>query len=118
MDRHRECGRGVSAILGFDENDMVLAERKMSLEPDPIEGVLRKPFNRIIRHMPTQTSGVIVRRSVIDDAGDFDLNLPVVEDWALWYRIGKKYSMCYTTRALACSRSHPDNLPRHDTLVL
>jgi glycosyltransferase involved in cell wall biosynthesis len=118
LDQHPECGMGFSGILGIDDNDVVFAERKMYLEPDPIEGVLRKPFNRIIRYMPTQTSGVIVRKSVIDDVGDFDLSLPVVEDWDLWYRIGKKYSMCYTTRALACNRSHPDNLPKHDTLAL
>src|SRR3954464_7898834 len=118
LDQHPECGMGFSGILGIDDNDVVFAERKMYLEPDPVEGVLRKPFNRIIRYMPTQTSGVIVRKSVIDDVGDFDLNLPVVEDWDLWYRIGKRYDMCYTTRALACNRSHPDNLPKHDTLAL
>jgi glycosyltransferase involved in cell wall biosynthesis len=118
LDRHPECGMGFSGILGIDDNDVVFAERKMYLEPEPIEGVLRNPFNHIIRYMPTQTSGVIVRRSVIEDVGDFDLELPVVEDWDLWYRIGKRYDMCYTTRALACNRSHPDNLPKHDTLAL
>jgi len=50
--------------------------------------------------------------------GDFDLSLPVVEDWDLWYRIAKKYDMCYTVKALACNRSHPDNLPKNDTLAL
>ena len=118
LDQHPECGMGFSGILGIDDNDVVFAERKIYLEPEPIEGVLRNPFNHIIRYMPTQTSGVIVRRSVIEDVGDFDLALPVVEDWDLWYRIGKRYDMCYTTRALACNRSHPDNLPKHDTLAL
>jgi len=118
LDEHPECGMGFSGILGIDDNDVVFAERRMYLDPDPEEGVLQEPFNRIIRYMPTQTSGVIVRRTVIDDVGDFDLSLPVVEDWDLWYRIGKRYDMCYTTRALACNRSHPDNLPKHDTLAL
>jgi glycosyltransferase involved in cell wall biosynthesis len=118
MVEHPDCGMGFSGILGIDDNDVVFAERRMYLDPDPEEGVLHEPFNRIIRYMPTQTSGVIVRRKVIDDVGDFDLSLPVVEDWDLWYRIGKRYDMCYTTRALACNRSHPDNLPKHDTLAL
>lgn len=118
LDEHPQCGMGFSGILGIDDNDMVFAERKMYLDPDPEEGVLENPFNRIIRYMPTQTSGVIVRRAVIDDVGDFDLGLPVVEDWDLWYRIGKKYDMCYTVKALACNRSHPDNLPKSDTLAL
>lgn len=118
LDAHPNCGMGFSGILGIDDDDKVFAERRMYLDPEPEEGVLEEPFDHIIRYMPTQTSGVIVRKSVIDDVGDFDLGLPVVEDWDLWYRIGKKYDMCYTTRALACNRSHPDNLPKHDTLAL
>jgi glycosyltransferase involved in cell wall biosynthesis len=118
LDEHPNCGMSFSGILGIDDNDVVFAERRMYLEPEPIEGVLEEPFNHIIRYMPTQTSGVIVRKSVIEDVGDFDLGLPVVEDWDLWYRIGKKYDMCYTTRALACNRNHPDNLPKSDTLAL
>lgn len=118
LDEHPQCGMAFSGILGIDDNDVVFAERKMYLEPEPEEDVLEEPFNHIIRYMPTQTSGVVVRRSVIEDVGDFDLSLPVVEDWDLWYRIGKRYDMAYTTRALACNRNHPDNLPKSDTLAL
>lgn len=118
LDEHPECGMAFSGILGIDDNDVVFAERKMYIDPEPQEGVLRDPFDRIIRYMPTQTSGVVVRRRVIEDVGDFDLGLPVVEDWDLWYRIGKRYDMAYTTRALACNRNHPDNLPKSDTLAL
>src|SRR3954467_12265914 len=118
LDRHPECGMAFSGILGIDDNDVVFAERKMYLEPEPEEDVLEEPFNHIIRYMPTQTSGVVARKSVIDDVGDFDLSLPVVEDWDLWYRIGKRYDMEYTVRALACNRQHPNNLPKTDTLAL
>jgi glycosyltransferase involved in cell wall biosynthesis len=118
LDQHPDCGMAFSGILGIDYDDRVFAERKMYIDPEPVEGVLREPFNRIIRYMPTQTSGVVVRRSVIEDVGDFDLSLPVVEDWDLWYRIGKRYDMAYTVRALACNRQHPDNLPKTDTLAL
>jgi len=118
LDTYPQCGMGFSGILGIDDDDVVFAERKMYIEPDPEEGVLTNPFNRIMRYMPTQTSGVIVRKSVIDVVGDFDLALPVVEDWDLWYRIAKKFDLCYTTRPLACNRSHPDNLPKTDTLAL
>ena len=118
LDEHPECGMAFSGILGNDYDDRDFAERKMDIDPEPVEGVLRNPFNRIMRYMPTQTSGVVVRRSVIEDVGDFDLSLPVVEDWDLWYRIGKKYDMAYTVRALACNRQHPDNLPKTDTLAL
>src|SRR4051794_8264941 len=118
LDEHPDCGMAFSGILGIDYDDRVFAERRMYIDPEPVEGVLREPFNRIIRYMPTQTSGVVVRKSVIDDVGDFDLSLPVVEDWDLWYRIGKRYDMAYPVRALAGNRQHPDNLPKHDTLAL
>jgi glycosyltransferase involved in cell wall biosynthesis len=118
LDEHPDCGMAFTGILGIDYDDRVFAERKMYIDPEPVEGVLREPFNRIIRYMPTQTSGVVVRKSVIDDVGDFDLSLPVVEDWDLWYRIGKRYDMAYTVRALACNRQHPNNLPKTDTLAL
>ncbi|MEZ0264392.1 MAG: glycosyltransferase family 2 protein [Phycisphaerae bacterium] len=118
MDQNPACGMGFSGILGIDDDDVVFAERKMYIDPDPEEGVLRKPFDRVMRYMPTQTSGVIVRKKVIEEIGDFDLTLPVVEDWDLWYRIAKRFDMCYTTRPLACNRSHPDNLPKTDTLAL
>jgi glycosyltransferase involved in cell wall biosynthesis len=118
LDEHPDCGMAFSGILGIDYDDRVFAERRMYIDPEPVEGVLREPFNRIIRYMPTQTSGVVVRRSVIEDVGDFDLSLPVVEDWDLWYRISKRYDMAYTVRALACNRQHPNNLPKTDTLAL
>jgi hypothetical protein len=68
--------------------------------------------------MPLQTSGVMVRRSVIEDVGDFDLDLPVVEDWDLWYRIGKTYDVAYTFSGLACNRLHTANLPKYDSTAL
>src|SRR3954471_6667344 len=57
VDEHPECGMGFSGIVGIANNASVFAGRRMSLDPDPEEGVLREPFNRIIRYMPTQTSG-------------------------------------------------------------
>src|SRR5437763_238259 len=83
-----------------------------------LRALLACPFERILRHMPMQTSGVMVRRNVIDDIGDFDLDLPVVEDWDLWYRIAKKFDFAYTLKSLACNRCHPDNLPKYDMVAL
>jgi hypothetical protein len=55
---------------------------------------------------------------VIEHLGDFDLDLPVVEDWDLWYRIAKAYDFAYTKRPLACNRTHGDNLPKADRIAL
>jgi glycosyltransferase involved in cell wall biosynthesis len=113
-----QAGLAFCGIQVVNLNDRVIMERATHLPPDPKTGVLPRPFDRIVRHMPFQTSAVILPRRVIDDVGDFDLGLPVVEDWDLWYRISKKYDFVYTTECLACNREHPDNLPKFSLLAL
>ena len=117
LEKYPSAAMAFCGIHVIDGQDRVWKTREMGLHGRP-EGLLQRPFERILHYMPMQTSGVMVRRSVIDDVGDFDLELPVVEDWDLWYRIGKKYDMAYTLRCLACNRSHPDNLPKYDLVAL
>jgi glycosyltransferase involved in cell wall biosynthesis len=118
LNEHPSAGLAFSGIQVIDENDRPCGERWHGLNSTTEEGLLRKPFDLIMRHMPTQTSGVMLRRSVIEHLGDFDLDLPVVEDWDLWYRVSKAYDFAYTKRALACNRNHVDNLPKADKVAL
>ena len=118
LEKHPTAGLAFCGILVIDDEDRVWKVRECGMSGLPCQGLLRKPFEAILRYMPMQTSGVMVRRSVIDDVGDFDLDLPVVEDWDLWYRIAKKYDFAYTLDGLACNRSHPDNLPKFDAVAL
>jgi glycosyltransferase involved in cell wall biosynthesis len=118
LEQYPTAGLAFCGMLIIDANDHPWRIRPTGLPPEPSQGLLTRPFEPILRHMPLQTSGVMVRRSVIDDLGDFDLNLPVVEDWDLWYRIAKKYDFAYTLENLACNRSHPDNLPKYDHIAL
>jgi glycosyltransferase involved in cell wall biosynthesis len=118
LDRHPTAGLAFCGILVIDLEDRVWKTRESGLGAFPVEGVLPSPLELILRHMPLQTSGVMVRRSVIKDIGDFDLRLPVVEDWDLWYRVSKKYDFAYSREGLACNRSHPDNLPKFDCTAL
>src|SRR6266568_2634585 len=115
--RHKLREQGVNFIFHRQQNGRAPKTRDIGIRGRN-EGVLHRPFERILRYMPMQTSGVMVRRSVIDDIGDFDLDLPVVEDWDLWYRIAKKYDFAYTLKCLACNRCHPDNLPKYDMVAL
>lgn len=118
LNQYPSAGLAFSSIQVIDPNDTPCGERWHGLNTTTDEGLLRKPFELIMRHMPTQTSGVMVRRSVIEHLGDFDLDLPVVEDWDLWYRIAKAHDFAYTKRPLACNRTHADNLPKADTVAL
>jgi glycosyltransferase involved in cell wall biosynthesis len=117
FDRYPSAGLAFCGIHVIDGHDRIWKTREMGIR-GRTEGLLHRPFERILRHMPMQTSGVMVRRSVIDDIGDFDLDLPVVEDWDLWYRIAKESDLAYTLKCLACNRSHPDNLPKYDMVAL
>jgi glycosyltransferase involved in cell wall biosynthesis len=118
FQEYPNAGLGFCAIAVIDPDDRFVKDRETGLPSHPREGLLPTPFHMILKHMPTQTSGVMVRRSVITDLGDFDLDLPVVEDWDLWYRISKKYDFVYTLDALACNREHPNNLPKYGVMAL
>lgn len=118
LEEHPTAGLAFCGILVIDNDDRVWNTRPTRMERHAPAGVLRRPFELLMRHMPLQTSGVMVRRAVIEAVGDFDLSLPVVEDWDLWYRIGKVYDFAYTLEGLACNRSHPDNLPKFDLTAL
>lgn len=118
LEQYPSAGLAFSGMLIIDANDRPWRIRPTGLPPQPMQGLLARPFEAILRHMPLQTSGVMVRRRVIDELGDFDLNLPVVEDWDLWYRIAKRYDFAYTLKNLACNRCHPDNLPKYDCIAL
>src|SRR5438128_8412119 len=117
LEKFPTTGLAFCGIHVIDNHDRIWKTREMGIR-GRTEGLLHRPFERILRYMPMQTSGVMVRRSVINDIGDFDLDLPVVEDWDLWYRIAKKYDFAYSSRCLACNRCHPDNLPKYDMTAL
>jgi glycosyltransferase involved in cell wall biosynthesis len=118
LARYHTAALAFCGILVIDENDIVWKERSMRMDDLPPEGILEKPFHRLIKYMPLQTSGVMIRRSVIEELGDFNLDMPVVEDWDLWYRISKLHDFAYTQRGLACNRWHDDNLPKLDITAL
>jgi glycosyltransferase involved in cell wall biosynthesis len=69
-------------------------------EPAPIPRALwetlREPaatpfFESVRRGLVFQTSGVVVRRTVLDEAGGFDESLRVNEDRDLWWRIAFRH---------------------------
>lgn len=52
------------------------------------DGDLRK---NIFRFSPVAQPGAIIRKSVLDEMGDYDLNYPPAEDLDMSFRIGRKY---------------------------
>lgn len=107
------CGLAFSGILGITEHDAPIRVRESGLPAEPTEGCLPTPFEHIVRHMPLQTSGVVVRRTVFDTVGMFDETLESGQDWDLWYRIAKQFDFAYTVSPLACNRIHQGNVPKY-----
>jgi glycosyltransferase involved in cell wall biosynthesis len=118
FEAHPSAALAFCAIEGIDDDDKPFIVRDTGLPPVPETGLMHAPFATILRYMPSQTSGIAVRKSTIDELGVFDLEVPVVEDWDLWYRISKKHDFAYTVKPLACNRTHPDNLPKYDIRAL
>ena len=58
-------------------------------EPTTSGNVWTEIIHRNIVHYGT--SGVMIRREVIDTTGGFDETLPAVEDWDMWIRIARFY---------------------------
>jgi glycosyltransferase involved in cell wall biosynthesis len=119
LSEHPSAGMAFCALTCIDVDDRFIGYRPTRLAPEPREGLLIKPFERFLTYVPTNTSCIMVRRSVLTDVGFFDTTLHIGEDWDLWYRITQKYDAAYTLDAsLAKSRDHPGNMPKQDARAI
>lgn len=55
-------------------------------------------------------SGVLVPQSVFREVGEFDEKLRACEDWDMWLRISRKYSIKFVADVLVKIRIHPDQM--------
>jgi glycosyltransferase involved in cell wall biosynthesis len=62
-------------------------------------------------------STVLMRKSVIDNIGDFDVNL-LFEDYDMWLRITKKYPISYIDQPLGYYRMHNSNMSNSKKIML
>jgi len=58
---------------------------------------------------------VLLRKSVLEDVGYFDPEIPSQEDYDLWLRVSLKYPTHYIDRALVSVTSQPDSLSQDFT---
>jgi hypothetical protein len=57
-------------------------------------------------------STVVVRRSALEECGDFDTALAQCEDWDMWLRIARGHRIAKLTEVLARYRVHGGNMTR------
>lgn len=60
----------------------------------------------LVRDVTAQTSAFIVRRSVFDQVGVFDVNLPARQDWDMWIRLASAYKIDAVPEALVQYGEH------------
>ncbi|MGF1750750.1 glycosyltransferase family 2 protein [Vibrio cionasavignyae] len=55
-------------------------------------------------------SGVLIKRSVFEDVGEFDISLRYAEDLDMWIRIAEKYHVDFVDEVLVIIRTHSDSM--------
>jgi len=110
LQRYPTAAVAFSGHNGIDIDDDVVEEPRPDLGTASREGVLRTPFERLVRSFPYATSATLVRRSALDTVGWFDESLPSWEDADLWLRIAKRFDFAYTLEPLACYRLHASSM--------
>lgn len=109
------AGMAFGGYLCIDSDEKLIGERPTGLPSEPREGLIERPFPRVMDYMPTGTPCIMMRREALARVGHFDENFHIGEDWDLWYRIGKAYDYAYTLEGLTCCREHPNNMPKYDS---
>jgi len=70
-------------------------------------------FNECLPLCCISPSSVIIHRSIFDDVGLFDEDLPVCEDYDLWLRVTSRYPVLLVDEKLTIKYGgHPDQLSR------
>lgn len=63
-------------------------------------------------------SSVLIRRSVFDAVGLFNEQLPACEDWEMWLRISKQFTVDYVDLPLVQIRQHRQSMQKDEMRML
>jgi len=79
---------------------------------------LERPIRSFIGAMPICTITVLLRRSVFDEQGGFDEQLPRAEDLHLWLRISANSDIVFVPAVTAYYRNRPGSLTFDHVLLM
>lgn len=109
MEAHPEVGMVHADMLVLSERSGDSRPRKRELSrPIPSGYVLPE----LIQRNFIFGCAALVRRSCLDEVGLFDPELQAAEDYNLWLRIARRFSITYMDRPLAIFRLHATNITR------
>lgn len=67
-------------------------------------------FDKLVQWGFILTSGVVVRRTCLDDVGDFDNSLSIAQDYDLWLRICYRWKVALVEKPLVTKRNWDGSL--------
>jgi glycosyltransferase involved in cell wall biosynthesis len=72
-------------------------------------GILTDGARFLAAEQRIMTPCIVVRRSVYERLGGFDIRLACAEDWEMWVRVASRFPVYYEEKPLACYRVHRDS---------
>jgi glycosyltransferase involved in cell wall biosynthesis len=68
-------------------------------------------FDALLERCLVSPSAVMLHRELLEEVGEFDVNLPACEDYDMWLRIGWRHAIGLVPEALVIKRGgHPNQL--------
>lgn len=117
MDSNPQCGMVFADLCRFKGDQIVcpsfFREREgQDASGDMFNKLISEDFFHFLRHIMyfIVTSTVLLRREVFDKVGTFDESLPVTEDYDMWLRIARRYSIGAMDVCLVKYRVHDASL--------
>ncbi len=104
LDEHSPCVLVASAITQIDQDGDPYAVVRYPTDPVEIEQNLLRG-NACIIH-----PSVMLRRSAVEQVGGYALDVPVVEDQELWFRLARVGELAIIDEPLTRYRIHADNM--------
>jgi glycosyltransferase involved in cell wall biosynthesis len=75
-------------------------------------GILKDWLEYVFVVLSIQTPSIVVKRSVYERVGGFDVSFKYALDWDMWKRIATQYPLWYEPEPLACYRRHGQSTTR------
>ena len=92
-----------SSYIGIDEQGK---EVKRKWHKQPSGNIAADLFEYIYVH----SCGTMCKKKLLEDAGGFDISLPVCSPYALWLKLSLKYNFIPSSKPTFKRRRHSDNL--------
>lgn len=106
LEKYPDAGAAFCRFAHIDENGKKIYQQAAEMQE---YGRLPEWLFRIAKYNRIQVVSIVVRREVYEKLGGF-YALTYGEDWEMWVRIARHYSIAYTPEILAAYRKHSHSI--------